>query len=366
MPVWLYECGLPLQAIATYGWLAARYGHYSKIAPSYGTLAKELGVSRGSVINHVAALVDVGAVRIVESGADVQTSNTYEIAFERPFPREAQVEGGQYSDHPKTGVMDALANLQVRGGQNADPYLKVGAELVSGLTRTGQNTDQGGQPVVHERNEVLDKTQTSSSCLPQDAAGASDPASEEQEEADGCALEPNPDALAIIDAVDLGGRSLLGGLRGEVARILTDKLAEGWTRKALMSKFQGCTVNAPNPPGVFAARVRALGAAPVVTKRSTGPLVWDSVLETDLLPADDPVDVAMRFLIALPEPWRPGRKAAAYAAGELVDNVAAQGWRLDHELVAYLTDGQPPGDGVGAVLRHRIAELPPYRTEMAA
>jgi len=147
-------------------------------------------------------------VRIVESGADVQTSNTYEIAFERPFPREAQVEGGQYSDHPKTGVMDALANLQVRGGQNADPYLKVGAELVSGLTRTGQNTDQGGQPVVHERNEVLDKTQTSSSCLPQDAAGASDPASEEQEEVDGCALESNPDALAVIAAVDLGGMAL--------------------------------------------------------------------------------------------------------------------------------------------------------------
>jgi hypothetical protein len=52
-PLWLFETGATLQAKATYAWLHGRYGHYDLVVPSYNTLAKELGVSKGSVINYV-------------------------------------------------------------------------------------------------------------------------------------------------------------------------------------------------------------------------------------------------------------------------------------------------------------------------
>src|SRR6185437_2640976 len=48
VPLWLFESGAPLQAIAAYAWLHGRYGHHGQVTPSYGTLAKELKVSRGS------------------------------------------------------------------------------------------------------------------------------------------------------------------------------------------------------------------------------------------------------------------------------------------------------------------------------
>jgi hypothetical protein len=87
-------------------------------------------------------------------------------------------------------------------------------------------------------------------------------AAEEMEEEDADAFEPHPDALAVIAAVDLGGMALVGKVYDEVARILTRKLAEGWTPQTLAPRFTGCTVKATNPPGAFAARVRALGSPP--------------------------------------------------------------------------------------------------------
>lgn len=130
VPLWLYDTGVGLQAIATYGWLHGRYGHYERVMPSYGTLAKELGVSRGSVIAYVKALTSVGAVRIETSGAAGRQTNVYVIAFNRPFPV-----GGQNTD---------------QGGQDADP-------VVSGVHHPSQPAGRGGQPVVQEE-DVSSKT----------------------------------------------------------------------------------------------------------------------------------------------------------------------------------------------------------------
>lgn len=129
IPLWLYEAGVSLQAIATYGWLHGKYGHFDRVVPSYATLAKELKVSRGSVIAYVKELTGAGAVRIATSGAVGQTTNTYEIAFNEPFP---------------------VPNVQVSGGQNAD-------QVVSGLYSGGQPADQGGQRAVQEE-DVFKKT----------------------------------------------------------------------------------------------------------------------------------------------------------------------------------------------------------------
>lgn len=123
VPLWLYGTGVGLQAIATYGWLHGRYGHYERVMPSYATLAKELGVSRGSVIAYVKALTSVGAVRIETSGAAGRQTNVYAIAFAEPF--------------------------QV-GGQNTD-------QGVSGVDYPGQPAGRGGQPVVQEE-DVSTKT----------------------------------------------------------------------------------------------------------------------------------------------------------------------------------------------------------------
>ncbi|MFI8351290.1 hypothetical protein [Streptomyces sp. NPDC085596] len=131
IPLWLYESRAGLQAISTYGWLHGRYGHYERVMPSYATLAKELGVSRGSVIAYVKELTAVGAVRIETSGAAGRQTNRYVIAFNEPFPVTGQ-------------------NTDQEGGQNADP-------VVSGVHPPGQPADGGGQPVV-QKEDVSTKT----------------------------------------------------------------------------------------------------------------------------------------------------------------------------------------------------------------
>lgn len=131
IPLWLYETGVGLQAISTYGWLHGRYGHYERVMPSYATLARELGVSRGSVIAYVKALTSVGAVRIETSGAAGRQTNRYVIAFNEPFEV-----AGQNTD-------------QGGGGQNADRSAE--------CTSPSQPTDRGGQPVVQEE-DVSNKT----------------------------------------------------------------------------------------------------------------------------------------------------------------------------------------------------------------
>lgn len=145
IPLWLYGAGVSLQAVATYGWLHGKYGHFDRVVPSYATLAKELGVSRGSVIAYVKELTGAGAVRIATSGQVGQTTNTYEIAFNEPFP---------------------VPNVQVSGGQNAD-------QVVSGLYSGGQRADQGGQPAVHEEDVFKKTKKTLSSRIPRQTRKAS-------------------------------------------------------------------------------------------------------------------------------------------------------------------------------------------------
>lgn len=142
VPLWLYEAGVSLQAVATYGWLHGRYGHFDRITPSYGTLAKEMGVSRGSAIAYVKELQAVGAVRIVQSGAQGRQSNEFAIAFDAPF------------------ALDST-------GQNAD---QSAGRPVSGLYSGGQNADPGGQPAVQEEDVSSKTKKTLSPRVPQQAA----------------------------------------------------------------------------------------------------------------------------------------------------------------------------------------------------
>lgn len=141
VPLWLYEAGVSLQAVATYGWLIGKYGHFDRISPSYATLAKELGVSRGSTIAYVKELQTVGAIRIVQSGAQGRQSNQFAIAFDAPFAPEST-------------------------GQNAD---QSAGRPVSQLDSTGQPADPGGQPAVQEEDSSFQTKKTLSSRLPQQA-----------------------------------------------------------------------------------------------------------------------------------------------------------------------------------------------------
>lgn len=143
VPQWLYSAGVSLQAIAAYGWLHGRYGFLPVINPSYATLAEELHCSRGSVITYLKELVRVGAIRINVGGPKGRTINTYEIAFDAPFPVS-----GQSADH-------------LKGAESS--------QVVSGLTTTGQPADQSpgqsGQRAVPEE-EVVKNGKTLSARMP--------------------------------------------------------------------------------------------------------------------------------------------------------------------------------------------------------
>lgn len=230
VPLWLYESGVPLQAIATYGWLAGRYGHYDQVMPSYGTLAKELRVSRGSVIAYMKALVAVGALRLVGSGAADHTSNTYEIAFDRPF-----------------------AGSPVSAGQNTDQS----AALVSPLTRSGQNTDQAGQRAVHEE-DVSKKTDRPPPPTPSEPAATSHPGPEGAAAGEGCADNTNPDADAVIGKLDLQrepGRSE----RTQLLAPITAALAAGWTVPDLVATLDRDWTGAKDRVRTAIARAKDLG-----------------------------------------------------------------------------------------------------------
>lgn len=151
VPLWLYEAGVSLQAVATYGWLIGKYGHFDRISPSYATLAKELGVSRGSTIAYVKELQAAGAVRIVQSGAQGRQSNQFAIAFDAPFEVDST-------------------------GQNAD---QSAGRPVSGLYSGGQHADPGGQRAVQEEDVLLQTKKTLSPRVPQQTRDS--PAPEERE-----------------------------------------------------------------------------------------------------------------------------------------------------------------------------------------
>lgn len=188
IPLWLYEKGVSLQAVATYGWLHGRYGHYERVVPSYKTLAKELGVSKGSVVAYVQELVDAGAVRITqrydESGD--RTTNRYLIAFNEPFPV-----GGQPTDHP----------TEEAGGQNTD-HVDQGKHEKGGqpadhpgqdTDHGGQNTDQGGQPTGQRKKTSLNRrTEPDKEKPARERAGdpSGDPSSSEQKPKPGTDQDP--------------------------------------------------------------------------------------------------------------------------------------------------------------------------------
>lgn len=139
-PLWLFETETTLQAKATYAWLHGRYGHYDLVVPSYNTLAKELGVSKGSVINYVKELVEVGAIVAIERYTDSgQTTNEYVIAFNEPFEVVNPLTTDELGEHDE-------------GGQPADTG--------------GQNTDQGGQPADQTGQPAGTRKKTSYTDVP--------------------------------------------------------------------------------------------------------------------------------------------------------------------------------------------------------
>lgn len=156
VPLWLFETGVSLQAVATYALLHGKYGHYEKKIPSYATLAKLLGVSRPSVIKYIKELREVGALAVVARHSDSgdQQSNEYVIAFNEPLPvvnmlttseLGERAGGGQHAD---------------QGGQHSD--------------HGGQNTDHGGQhadPIEDVLIEDVPKKTSPSSASPRARAG---------------------------------------------------------------------------------------------------------------------------------------------------------------------------------------------------
>jgi hypothetical protein len=74
---------------------------------------------------------------------------------------------------------------------------------------------------------------------------------------------------------------------------------------------------------------------------------------------DDPAfTAAVDFLMSLPAPWAVGRVTAKAYAPELLDAITSQGWRLDADLVAKLTDNPNGVHRHRSVLRIRINDLP--------
>lgn len=210
IPLWLYGAGVSLQAIATYGWLHGRYGHFEKVIPSYATLARELKVSRGSVIAYVKELTGAGAVRIVTSGAAGQTTNTYEIAFNEPF---------------------SVDDAQVGDGQNAD-------QVVSGLYRSGQPADGGGQRAVQEE-DVPKKTKKTFSPRPSRKSQpppSPEPAAEAPERETEAAPDNHDQAQQVAAAWEAarGGRPVPSARR-QVAATAGELLAAGWPLEDLVA-----------------------------------------------------------------------------------------------------------------------------------
>ena len=67
---------------------------------------------------------------------------------------------------------------------------------------------------------------------------------------------------------------------------------------------------------------------------------------------------AVEFLMNLPAPWAVGRVTAKGTAPLLLEAIAEQGWRLDADLVAKLTENSKGVHRPSSVLRIRINDLP--------
>lgn len=138
VPLWLFETGVSLQALATYAWLHGRYGHYNEVIPSYKRLAKDLGVSRSSVISYVNELRGVGAVVAMERYKNGErTTNEYVIAFNEPF-KVVEILTTSDQEEPENSGQDTD-----QGGQPADPG--------------GQNTDPGWSAGCTAEEDVVEE-----------------------------------------------------------------------------------------------------------------------------------------------------------------------------------------------------------------
>ncbi|WP_160051185.1 helix-turn-helix domain-containing protein [Nocardiopsis sp. FR26] len=128
IPLWLFETGVSLQALATYAWLHGKYGHFDLVIPSYRTLAKQLKVSRSSVIAYVNELRNVGAIVAIERYSNGErTTNEYVIAFNEPFT-VVSIPTTSDQGGPDEGGQDIDQGGQPAdpGGQNADPGWSAG------------------------------------------------------------------------------------------------------------------------------------------------------------------------------------------------------------------------------------------------
>ena len=67
---------------------------------------------------------------------------------------------------------------------------------------------------------------------------------------------------------------------------------------------------------------------------------------------------ATEFLQNLPAPWSVGRVTAKAYAAQLLDTIAEQGWHLDEQLAAKLTENPQGINNHRSVLRIRINDLP--------
>jgi hypothetical protein len=73
---------------------------------------------------------------------------------------------------------------------------------------------------------------------------------------------------------------------------------------------------------------------------------------------DPALTAAVDFLMNLPAPWSLGRVSAKGMAPLLIDAITEQGWRLDNDLVAKLTENAAGVHRPMSVLRIRISDLP--------
>lgn len=73
---------------------------------------------------------------------------------------------------------------------------------------------------------------------------------------------------------------------------------------------------------------------------------------------DEALKAAVDFLVNLPEPWAVGRITAKAIAPQLLEVIAEQGWHLDEQLVAKLTENPHGINRHSSVLRIRIGDLP--------
>jgi len=206
-------------------------------------------------------------VRTEEKGAGNRTRS-----LARAIPEKTQIGAATDSPSRERRGQTGIGADQARDGQSVagmtwenEAYEHVEPRTDSPSRRSPAETtlparqSRDGQSVA---DYIQTSFQTSDLLLHSGDQDSNVQIGKEQEEVDGGAFQPHPDALAVIAAVDLGGKPLVPKSRDEAELTLTAKLAEGWTVAALTHAFEGCTEGARNPPGAFMSRVRGLGPPP--------------------------------------------------------------------------------------------------------